>query len=315
LWWLLLLWSKKVCVYFFFSFTFGLSSTLSEEYLGYLANGSRHSKAECTNERVEREFTGECRACGQTGHRASACPTAPAKKCRNCDEEGHDAAACENPRKINRDHIETIPAEIAWEELRAAIEDHDFDDVKAAAEKYFKACPDTKYADLEKAFRTQSYGIYLIALEKELAMTYTNSKLLFVFVSFHVTFSFRAVPEHLKILTLSIVDLQGNLDKKYSVSWRWDNKPARPKEKDAWPATPKENIERLADAGEPVDRGIPKCSNCDQLGHIKKNCPEEIMETERAIVKCYNCDEVGHRVRDCEFQKSTPFPYYLVARS
>jgi len=30
-----------------------------------------HSKAECTNERVEREFTGTCRLCEQVGHRVS----------------------------------------------------------------------------------------------------------------------------------------------------------------------------------------------------------------------------------------------------
>jgi len=81
------------------------------------------------------------------------------------------------------------------------------------------------------------------------------------------------------------VDFQGVLDKKHSVSWRWGDKPARPKEKDAWPPTPAENYERLADAGEPVDRGIPKCSNCDQLGHVKRNCPEEKMENaDRPVV-------------------------------
>lgn len=30
-----------------------------------------HSKADCTNERVEREFTGQCRLCEETGHRVS----------------------------------------------------------------------------------------------------------------------------------------------------------------------------------------------------------------------------------------------------
>jgi hypothetical protein len=28
----------------------------------------------------------------------------------------------------------------------------------------------------------------------------------------------------------------------------------------------------LANAGEQVDRGVPKRSNCDQLGHTKKDC-------------------------------------------
>jgi hypothetical protein len=96
------------------------------------------------------------------------------------------------------------------------------------------------------------------------------------------------------------VDLQGNLDKKYSVSWRWSDKAARPKEKDGWPTT-EENLERLQDAGEPVDRGIVKCSNCEQLGHMKAKCPEEPNEVDRPVVKCYNCDEIGHRVRDCKF--------------
>jgi hypothetical protein len=95
------------------------------------------------------------------------------------------------------------------------------------------------------------------------------------------------------------VDLQGNLDKKYSVTWRWSDKPARPKEKDSWP-TAAENAERLQDAGEPVDRGIVKCSNCEQLGHMKAKCPEEPNEVDRPVVKCYNCDEIGHRVRDCK---------------
>ena len=104
----------------------------------------------------------------------------------------------------------------------------------------------------------------------------------------------------MKMLTKSfLVDLQGNLDKKYTVTWRWSDKAARPKEKDGWPS-PAENLERLEDAGEPVDRGIVKCSNCEQLGHMKAKCPEEPNEIDRPIVKCYNCEEIGHRVRDCK---------------
>lgn len=144
--------------------------------------------------------------------------------------------------------------------------------MKEAVLKYIKATPDATYFDLEKAFRTQELNLYLIALEKELAPTYTN------------------------------MDLQGNLDKKYSVTYRKSPNHARPKEKELWPATPEENLERLRDAGEPVDRGIPKCSNCEQLGHISKSCPEEKQENaDRAVVKCYNCEGVGHRVRDCKY--------------
>lgn len=108
-------------------------------------------------------------------------------------------------------------------------------------------------------------------MEKELAITYTN------------------------------MDLQGNLDKKYTVSYRLSPKHQRPKEKDAWPKTPEENLTRLADAGEAVDRGIPKCSNCEQLGHTMKACREEKRDTDQTQVKCFNCEEVGHRVRDCKY--------------
>lgn len=158
--------------------------------------------------------------------------------------------------------------------IKAAVADRDLDDVKEAVDMYVKACEDVTYVQLEEAFRGQGVGIYLIGIEKELNATYTN------------------------------MDLQGNLGKKYAISWRWDSKPRAPKEMDIWPASPEENLERLADAGQPTDCKMPKCSNCDALGHTKKSCPEEVMESDRAQVKCYNCDEVGHRVRDCKWPLS-----------
>lgn len=153
-------------------------------------------------------------------------------------EEGHEAITCENPRKIDRSGIDDVPGEVAWEQLRAAVADHDLDDVKEAAARYIKANPDATYVTLEKAFRSQNLSIYLIALEKELTSTLTN------------------------------MDFQGNLDKKYTIQWRWSAKSARPKEAEGWPS-PEENMERLGDAGEPVDRGIPRCTNCSQLGHSR----------------------------------------------
>ena len=140
------------------------------------------------------------------------------------------------------------------------------DDITEAAEKYFKSAPDATYQQIEHAFRTQDIKVYLIAIEKELNVTYTN------------------------------MDLQGNLERKYTVTWRLSDKPLRPKEKDLWPPTPEENFERLANAGKAVDRGIIKCSNCDELGHGFKSCPQEKMENaDKAVVKCYNCEEIGHR--------------------
>lgn len=183
---------------------------------------------------------------------------------------GHDVGECDNTRMIDRSRVADVAPEVAWAELAAAAEDKDMDDVKEALERYFKAIPSMTYVELEKAFRHQGVGIFIIATEREILDTYT------------------------------IMDLQGNLGKKYTISYRFSDKPKRPKEKEGWPSDAAENLERLEDAGEPVDRHMPRCNNCDVVGHTSRSCPEEKVErTDRAEVKCFNCDEVGHRVRDC----------------
>jgi hypothetical protein len=155
------------------------------------------------------------------------------------DALGHPAFECKNPRsmKVVYANVEDAPAEKSWEEMKVASNERDLDVFKEAFRKYLKATPDATYVQLEKAFRDQGFTIFMIATEKELAVTYTN------------------------------MDLQGNLDKQYSVSYRLSQHHQRPKEKDGWPATPEENLTRLENAGEPVDRGVPKCRNCEQLGH------------------------------------------------
>lgn len=145
---------------------------------------------------------------------------------------------CKNPRKVNRDHIEDVLAEVAWEKIKAAAEEKDFDEVKIAVNEYVKAVPETTYVELERAFRNQGVEVYIIALERDLATTY------------------------------SIMDLQGNLDRKFCISYRKSANPARPKEHEGWPE-PEENLVRLADAGEPIDRGISKCSNCNEYVHFQ----------------------------------------------
>ncbi|KHJ34961.1 putative zinc knuckle transcription factor protein [Erysiphe necator] len=231
--------------------------------------GCEETGENCQNQ-TPREFTGNCRICDEQGHRANECPNKPATICRNCQEEGHEAFGCTRPRKINRDHIQDKTVEEAWKLINDAVEERDLDDLKDAIEIYIKAEPETTYQQLEKKFRDSDMGVYIIALEKELATTYTN------------------------------MDFQGCLDKTYSITWRWSPKPMRPKEIPSWPNTPEENFERLADAGEPTDRGIPKCSNCNTLGHTRRRCPEQIVENpERTTVLCFNCNKTGHRMRDC----------------
>lgn len=47
-----------------------------------------HTKTECPNERVEREFTGTCRICEEVGHRGADCPSKGPTICKRCNLEG-----------------------------------------------------------------------------------------------------------------------------------------------------------------------------------------------------------------------------------
>ncbi|GKT60698.1 zinc knuckle transcription factor [Colletotrichum tofieldiae] len=247
-----------------------------------------HNKADCPE--PSKPFDGTCRACGQEGHTRRSCPDAPAMTChicgeeghmrndcpqkpadvcRNCLEEGHGTVDCKAPRKIDRSIIPDVDADKAWEEINEAIQERDGVEAKDAIQKYLKHFPEMTYVELEKAFRSQEMDIYLIATERVLAPTHTN------------------------------MDLQGNLEKKYTVQYRFSAQPDRQREKAGWPSSPEENMSRLADAGEPVSRLMQKCTNCSELGHVAKSCPQEAMEKVRVTITCYNCGEEGHRVRDC----------------
>jgi ribosomal protein L32 len=183
------------------------------------------------------------------------------------------AVDCKNARVVDRQHIADMSAEDAWDLIVKAIDEKDIDDVKEGVQMYIKAQPDVTYDELEVAFRQQGVGIYLIAIEK---------------------------PAMLGALTN--MDLQGNLGKKYTVTYRFSDKVAlaRPREKALWPKSPEENVERLKDAGEATNRGLIKCANCEEYGHVARECPQDKMEKERLVIKCFNCGEEGHRVRDCK---------------
>ena len=99
--------------------------------------------------------------------------------------------------------------------------------------------------------------------------------------------------------TQTIVNLQGQRDQKYVVSFQFQAKPRRKKFAEGWPETPEDNIVRLAEAGFVMDGLVTKCHNCDQLGHSAKACPEEKVEREKLAILCVNCNEEGHRARDC----------------
>src|SRR5579871_1633934 len=75
--------------------------------------------------------------------------------------------------------------------------------------------------------------------------------------------------------TMTIVSFSGIIDQKYVLTFNWSAKPRARKFAEGWPATPEENLERLANCGLPHDRLIPKCENCGEMGHIKKHCKQE----------------------------------------
>jgi len=116
---------------------------------------SSHKKADCPNPKVEREFTGECRLCNESGHRAADCPTKPPVKCMNCKEEGqlylqeeqrlihaglltrksgHVPKDCTKNRVFDLSDIADATVEVAWDNLLKADAEKDLDEIRAVSE-------------------------------------------------------------------------------------------------------------------------------------------------------------------------------------
>ncbi|KAJ5659655.1 hypothetical protein N7507_006106, partial [Penicillium longicatenatum] len=223
-----------------------------------------HSKAECTKPRV---FKGTCHICDKEGHPAANCPERPPDMCRNCGAEGHQAMVCKAPRKFDLNNVADRLPEEAWGMMKAA--GTDTIEFRSALQVYTKAVPNATYVDIEKKMREEKFPLYTIAVENEVADVFT------------------------------LIDLQGNLDRRYTVSFYRGPDSPRNALNARWPEGPAKNLERLADSGQPYDRQVLKCRNCDEMGHSAKNCKQERTEAERTQIKCSNCEAIGHRVRDC----------------
>ena len=132
--------------------------------------------------------------------------------------------------------------------------------------------------EVEGALRESELSLYLIGLKQEVAPNMT------------------------------IVDPLGMPDQEFVLSIQTAPK-RRAKLSQGWPTDAADNIERLKSAGFVMDRGVPMCSNCGELGHIKKHCKEEVVEIEKTgpSITCVYCQEEGHRARDCNKPRVNPF--------
>lgn len=212
-----------------------------------------------------------------TSHQARACPAKP-KICKQCNAENdHDTIDCKNKKVIDRSRVEDKSVDEAWTQLEAASQDIDIGDFRDAVEVLAKALDgNLSYADLEKECRKRRFNIYLIALKKDVALAYTN------------------------------VDLAGNVGKTYTIAYYTSASCPRPILMPMWPKDAAENLTRLEDVGVPMERGVPICKNCETVGHVQRECPEEKREYEGAKVICALCDKEGHRVRDCPEERPQP---------
>ncbi|KAK2768590.1 hypothetical protein FQN54_000446 [Arachnomyces sp. PD_36] len=274
-----------------------------------------HSKSECTKPRV---FKGTCRICNVEGHPASECPDKPADVCKNCKSEGHRTMECTENRKFDLHDIPDKLPEEAWAILKKASDEKDLEDFRDGLKVYSKAAPAATFVEIEKQLRGENAKIYIIGL---VSIQCQNQRRFY-----WVDPNARSKLQEKEVGSChSLVNLQGKLDCKYVVGFYFNEAPQRASLKDRWPSTPEENLERLADAGFPLDRQIPKCSNCSgkscphnpylmervlifalrhtEMGHTSRGCKQERNAIERVEVKCVNCDLPGHRARDCTEQR------------
>ncbi|GES60959.1 zinc knuckle transcription factor [Aspergillus terreus] len=233
-----------------------------------------HAKVDCPKPRV---FKGTCRICNQEGHPAAECPERPPDVCKNCKMEGHKTMDCTENRKFDLNNVPDKLPEEAWAILKKASDSRDLEDFREGVRIYSKAVPHATFVDIEKRMREDNFCFYMIAMDKQVDDT------------------------------ISLINLQGKLNCKYVVGYYFNPKPQRAHLRERWPESPEENLERLADAGLPYDRQIPKCTICNEMGHTARGCKEERPALECVEVKCVNCSATGHRARDCTEPRRDPY--------
>ncbi len=62
---------------------------------------------------------------------------------------------------------------------------------------------------------------------------------------------------------MTLVDLDGQVNKKYVVTFHYSKKNRVPRLAERWPRTEEENMERLVDGGFIMDSYMVKCKRCN----------------------------------------------------
>lgn len=197
-------------------------------------------------------------------------------------DTGHKAIDCENKRVLDFGSVPNMSADEAWEKMRDAEEQGDSQTVRQCFFAYCKAITaDTNadgidLVDLEEGFRKDQRITHIIGTE----------------------------PLDLRKDQV-IVGFDGTPGKTYVVDIVLRAKDSRPKRRlfaKRMAETNEDNLERLKDAGMIQSRGVPLCSNCLELGHVKKHCKEEKAQVQEGS-RCANCGEASHRLRDCKAER------------
>ena len=177
-----------------------------------------------------------CFRCGETDHMKADCPMEePPMVCRTCAGEGHKASDCSIDRMVlyMREHnIKLIMVDEAWHMVVRADKEKDVHDFKIGLLTYRMAFPELTAPAFETSLRDNNMNFHIIAMKQEISDTHT------------------------------IINLQGEKDQEYALSFQLSDKPRRAINVDRWPATPEENLERLEKAGFVVDGFVTKCHNC-----------------------------------------------------
>lgn len=146
---------------------------------------------------------------------------------------GHRAIDCKAARAINWEGIPDLTDEEAWTRLVDACKTKDLDSFRLCLKAYARSIgSEFSLPEIERSLREDKLPIYLIAKKQEVAKNQT------------------------------IIDLVGNLDRQYVLTFQLSDKPKRKRMAAGWPASPEENMTRLTSAGFVQDRGIPLCSRC-----------------------------------------------------